>query len=171
MYFDLGFLRVGSSTVPLEEDIHIASLIRAISTVVLKPQTATVCMGKLKDSTGFPSSQIYSVTATETIFISNEPGLMVSNSVAKLAKNRVLPVMVVNNTNRTIRPSKGSVIAKVELITQTQVNSLDSVKRQIDRTERKDWTAEVDVPQDHKSTILGFLQKQFKSGEVSQDFT
>ena len=159
LYFDLGFLRVGSSTVPLEEDIHIASLVRAKSTVVLKPQTATVCMGKLKDSTGFPSSQIYSVTATETKFISNEPGLMVSNSVAKLAKNRVLPVMVVNNTNRTIRLSKGSVIAKVELITQTQVNSLDSVKRQIDRTEQKDWTAEVDVPQDHKSTILGFLQK------------
>ena len=96
-------------------------------------------MGKLKDSTGFPSSQIYSVTATETKFISNEPGLMVSNSVAKLAKNRVLPVMVVNNTNRTIRLSKGSVIAKVELITQTQINSLDSVK-----TDRQDRTKGLD---------------------------
>ncbi|MES9994030.1 MAG: retropepsin-like aspartic protease [Candidatus Thiodiazotropha sp.] len=123
LYFDLGFLRIGSSTVPLEEDIHIASLVRLRSTTVLKPQTATVCVGKIKDSSAFQVRQIYSVTATETNFISNEPGLMVSNSVGRLNKNRTLPIMVVNNTNRTMKLSKGCVIAKLESVDPSEVNS------------------------------------------------
>ena len=81
---------------------------------------------------GQVSNQIYSVTATETKFISNEPGLMVSHPIAKLTKSYALPIMVVNNTYQTIRLSKGCVIAKVEFINQKQVNSLDSVKRQTD---------------------------------------
>ncbi|MET0107142.1 MAG: retropepsin-like aspartic protease [Sedimenticola sp.] len=158
LYFDLGFLRVGSSTVPLEEDIHIASLVRTKTTVILKPQTATVCLGKIKNSPNFHSSQIYSVTAAETKFISNEPGLMVSNSVAKLTKDRVLPIMVVNNTNRTLRLSRGCVIAKVELINQKHVHNLDSIEKHVDLTEQKDWTTEVTAPQNHKETVLDFLR-------------
>ena len=107
LYFDLGFLHGKGSTVPLEEDIHIASLVRAKTNVILKPQTATVCLGKLKDSNVIPAYQIYSVTATDTKFISNEPGLMVSNSIAKLTKSRVLPIMVVYNTNRSNSSVKG----------------------------------------------------------------
>ena len=79
MYFDLGFLRIGKTEIPLEEDIHIASLVRLRSKTILKPQTATICQGKIKDSSGFPSTKFYSVSAVDTDFIGSEPGLMVSN--------------------------------------------------------------------------------------------
>ena len=84
---------------------------------------------------------------------------MVSNSIAKLTKSRALPIMVVNNTNRTIHLSRGCVIAKVEPIDQKQVNSLDSVKRQTDMIGQNDWTAEVNVPTDYKSAMVGFLKR------------
>ena len=129
LYFDLVFLRVAKTTVPLEEDIHIASLVRLGSTTVLKPQTATVCLGKIKEISDIPIHQIYSVTAVETNFLSKEPGLMVSNSVAKLNGNRSLPIMIVNNTNRTVRLSKGCIIAKVDKTKRGHINSLDSVNR------------------------------------------
>lgn len=159
LYFDLGFLRVGKTTVPLEEDIHIASLVRLGSTTVLKPQTATVCSGKIKDTSDFPIHQIYSVTAVETNVLSKEPGLMVSNSVAKLNGNRIIPIMIVNNTNRTVRLSKGCMIAKVDKTNQVHINSLDSVNRRSSQTDVQDWMTDVDVPQDHRSTIVNFLKK------------
>ena len=159
LYFDLGFLRIGETKVPLEEDIHIASLVRVRSTTVLKPQAATVCLGKVKDSPEFPVYGLYTVTATETNFVGGEPGLMVSNSVAKLTKLRALPIMIVNHTNKTIRVKRGCVIAKIEAIECKQVNSLDSIKAQSFRMDKKDWTSDVDVPESYKSTIVTFLEK------------
>ena len=95
LYFDLGFLRIGNTQVPLEEDIHISSLVRLRPTTVLKPQTATVCLGKVKDSPEFPVRNLYTITAVETNFIGSEPGLMVSNSVTKFNNGRTIPIMVV----------------------------------------------------------------------------
>ena len=38
IFFDLGCLRVGKTYGPLEEDIHIASIVRLARTAVLNPQ-------------------------------------------------------------------------------------------------------------------------------------
>ncbi|MCG7876478.1 MAG: DDE-type integrase/transposase/recombinase [Candidatus Thiodiazotropha taylori] len=159
LYFDLGFLRIGETRVPLEEDIHIASLVRVRATTILKPQTATVCVGKVKDSHELPVDGVYSVTAIETNFICNEPGLMISNSIAKLNKCRSLPIMVVNQTNKTMKVKRGCVIATIEAIDPKQINGLDNIKTKVFQTDKKDWTSEVDVPENHKPTIVKFLQK------------
>ncbi|MCG8045974.1 MAG: retropepsin-like aspartic protease [Candidatus Thiodiazotropha endolucinida] len=159
LYFDLGFLRIGRTQIPLEEDIHIASLVRLRSTTVVKPQTATVCLGKVKDSHELPVYNVYAVSAVETKFMNNEPGLMVSNSIAKMNKSRFLPVMVVNNTNRTVRLSRGCVLAKIEKVNQTKINSLDSVKKKIAATKTSDWKAEVEVPDRHRVSMLEFLEQ------------
>ena len=45
LYYDLGCLRIGQTYIPLEEDAHVASVVRIASTVILKPQTANVCTG------------------------------------------------------------------------------------------------------------------------------
>ena len=56
LYYDLGCLRIGQTYIPLEEDIHIATVVRIASTVTLKPQTANVCTGHLRHkSEGFDS--------------------------------------------------------------------------------------------------------------------
>ncbi|MCG7882618.1 MAG: reverse transcriptase, partial [Candidatus Thiodiazotropha endolucinida] len=91
--------------------------------------------------------------------MNNEPGLMVSNSIAKMNKSRFLPVMVVNNTNRTVRLSRGCVLAKIEKVNQTKINSLDSVKKKIAATKTSDWKAEVEVPDRHRVSMLEFLEQ------------
>ena len=48
LYFDLGILKFCDTTVPLEEDIHIASLVRLGSKTVLKSQSATVWLEELR---------------------------------------------------------------------------------------------------------------------------
>ena len=75
-------MKFGDKTVPLEEDIHTASLLRLVSKSVLKPQSATVCTGRIKDSGEIPSGELYAVSAIEKKFIGNQPGLMVTNSIA-----------------------------------------------------------------------------------------
>ena len=159
MYFDLGFLRIGETSIPLEEDIHTASLIRLRSKTLLKPQTATLCFGKVKNTSGFPDSKFCSVSAVDTNFIGSEPGLMVSNSLAKLGKGRTIPIMVVNHTNQTIRLSKGCVIAKIEPVENDKVRDISSVVKQNVQGETCDWITDVDVPEKYRSSVVNFLRK------------
>ena len=156
LYFDLRLLRIGETAVPLEEDILIASLVRSRSKLLFKPQTATV--GKVKDAPGFPCSKLYSVSAVDTNFIGTEPGLMVSNSVAKLGKGRTIQIMVVNHTNQTIRFSKECVIAKIETIDNDSMQDVNSVVKQNRIKETCDWTTDVHVPEEPKKTITNFLK-------------
>ena len=47
LYFDLKKMRIKNNYVDLEEDSHIASLVRLKRKVVLRPQTMAVCPAKL----------------------------------------------------------------------------------------------------------------------------
>ena len=158
LYYDLGIMRVGGKNVPLEKDIHIASLVRLRSKTLLKPQTAIVCSGKIKESAEFPISKLYSVSAVETNFVGSEPGLSVSNSLAKLGKGRTLPIMLVNQTNKTMRLSKGCVVAKLEPVQQESVRNINSIINQTN-LEQLDWSSDVDVPEEYKSRVVNFLKK------------
>ena len=159
LYFDLGILKFGDTTVPLEEDIHIASLVRLGSKTVLKPQSATVCIGRIKDSGEIPSGELYAVSAIEKGFMGNQPGLMVSNSIAKMSKNRRLPILVVNNTNQTVSLSKGCVIAKVDSIASSRIESVNNLVKNTKPGDGKVWDADVDVPSHYKPQIQKFLKK------------
>jgi hypothetical protein len=42
LYYDLGCLRIGQMYVPIEEDMHITSIVRFKIATIRKPQTANV---------------------------------------------------------------------------------------------------------------------------------
>ena len=70
IYFDLGCIRIGDKNyVNLEEDIHIASVIRIKSTTVIKPQTATICYGKVKYNPDIPTEQSYQICSADRGFL------------------------------------------------------------------------------------------------------
>ena len=55
IYFDLKCLRInGKHYVNLEEDIHIASTVRMKKTCLIKPQTALICQGKVRENPDLP---------------------------------------------------------------------------------------------------------------------
>ena len=67
----------------------------------VKPQTAVICKCKVRNNPGLPTSGSYQISPAEIGFLNYEPGLMVTSSVAKMTGNRFIPVLLVNNTNKT----------------------------------------------------------------------
>ena len=101
IYFDLDCIRIGDKNyVNLEEDIHIATVIRIKSTTVIKPQTATICYGKVKYNPDVPTEQSYQICSADRGFLVKEPGLQIVNPVSRLQRDRCIPVLVVNKTNK-----------------------------------------------------------------------
>ena len=106
LYFDLKCLRInGKHYVNLEEDIIIASTVRMKKTYLIKPQTAMICKGKVRENPDLPVGQDYEVSQIDKGFTFNQPGLQIINTVSTLAKNWSLPILIVNklNTNKFIK--------------------------------------------------------------------
>ena len=106
IYFDLGSIRVGKVYVPLENDIHIASIIRLAKKSLLKPQSVNVCIAKIKNNSSLLDSELLQVSAVDSGYINSEPGLVVSNSVSKIYRCNKIPILILNNTNKTISKFK-----------------------------------------------------------------
>ena len=111
MYYDLGCLRVNITYDPVIEDIYIASMVRLKSTLVLKPHTAYICKGRVKNNPQISKQGIYQVSSIEQSFINNDPGLEMTSAVIKLDESGSCP----NNTGKTYKLKKGCVIEKVSL--------------------------------------------------------
>ena len=125
IYFDLKCLRInGKHYVNLEEDIHIASTVRMKKTCLIKPQTAMICYGKVRENPDLPVGQSYEITQIDMGFLVNQPGLQII--VLTLAKDRSLPLLIVNNTNKFIKIYRHGLLAKISGI-QNNVASVNSV--------------------------------------------
>ena len=116
MYYDLGCLRVNNTYVPLIEDIHITSIVRLKFILVLKPHTAYICKGRVKNNPQISKQGIYQVSSIEQSFINYDPGLEMTSAVIKLDELGSCPVRIVNNIGKTYKLKKGCVIGKASLL-------------------------------------------------------
>ena len=115
LYWDLGTLRVGRSYVTMEEDLHIARVVRITTDTVITPQSVTICPARTKGFTVGPD-MLYEVRAVTQGFLGNEPGLLISNTVIKSRDVGKFPIMIVNSTNKTYKVRKGCVIAQIHQV-------------------------------------------------------
>ena len=135
LYFDLGCMRIGNTYVSLENDIHVNSLVRTAKKTVLKPQTATVCEVKL--SGGFPRKEMELVEIKPmSDCLKEDPGLTLQDSITEI-KGRRLPVMIVNNTNKTQKIPAGHIIGQINKLARDEVKSIQEVSN----TEQEDTTS------------------------------
>ena len=122
IYMDLKCLRInGKHYVNLEGDIHVASTVRMKRTCLIKPQTAMICYGKVRENPDISAGQYYEISQIDRGFVVNQPGLQIINTVATLSKDRSLPLLVVNNTNKFIKIFRHGLLAKISRI-QNNVN-------------------------------------------------
>ena len=113
LYFDLSCLRVHNTYMPLQEDIHIASCLRLSNKTLFKPQTAYVCWTKArKFHKCYTNFNLYEISAVYTGFIGSQSGVVIGNSVVNMSARNRYPVMIINNTSKTIALKKGCVIGK-----------------------------------------------------------
>ena len=130
IYYDLGCLRIVNKTyVNLEEDIHVSSVARIKYTTLLKPHSATICYGKIRQNPDIPVKTDYQVSAVCKGFVHREPGLQVVDSVSRLRKDRSIPILVTNNTNKFIKIFRHGVLAKVESLVNQNMAEVSSVMK------------------------------------------
>ena len=152
IYFDLKCLRInGKHCVNLEEDIHIASTVRMKRTCLIKPQTAMICYGKVRENPDLPVGQSYEISQIDKGFIVNQPGLQIINTVSTLNKDRSLPLLIVNNTNKFIKIYRHYLLAKISGI-QNKVASVNSVIKNKPCNNTLDLK-DLDVPEQYRSKI------------------
>ena len=77
------------------------------------PQLAVICTCEVRNNPNFQSSGLYEISPPDVGFLKYEPGLIVTNSVAKMNQDRIIPVMVVKSTNKTFSIKKSNPIAKI----------------------------------------------------------
>ena len=158
IYFDLKCIRInGKHYVNLEEDIHIASTVRMKKTCLIKPQTAVVCYGKVRENPDLPVGDSYEVSQIDKGFLVNQPGLQIINTVSTLAKDRSLPLLIVNNTNKFIKIYRHGLLAKISGI-QNNITHVDSVI-QNNICENKLNLGDLDIPEKHRSKIEKLILK------------
>ena len=81
LYFDLGKMRIHGRYVNLDEDVHMMTLVRLKQALVVKPQTAALCHGKVPKYFNANGAPFIGMTSINRGFIANQPGLMVANSL------------------------------------------------------------------------------------------
>ena len=114
IYFDLKSLRINGKTyVNLEEDIHVASTVRM--------------KHKVRNNPDLLPGQSYNVTEINRGFISKEPGLKVINCLTKLSKDRTIPLLVVNETNRHLKIYRHGLIARLSPVNESNIIDTCSV--------------------------------------------
>ena len=144
--------------------MHVASIARTRHKVKNSPQTAHICQVTVRKHPGFPYEKEYEVSPIETNTLVNEPGLLIPNSVCKLAQNRKIPVMVVNTTNKFISLKKGLPLVSIKLFNSSEISSIQNEKIQSDNKQSPNLDLEqfgnIDVSPELKHKILPILQKK-----------
>ena len=121
------------------------------TTCLIKPQTAVICNVKCKENPDLPVGQSYEISQIDRGFIVNQPGLQEINTVLTLAKDRSLPLIIVNNTNKFIKIYRHGLLAKIMGI-ENNVLTVNSVI-QNNQWENKLNLNDLDVPQQYRSKI------------------
>ena len=80
----------------------------------LKPRTAVICKCQVRNDPFLPQSDLYEISPPEVGFLNYEPGLMIASSVSKMNTNRIIPVLLTNNTHKTLTIKKGWPLANIE---------------------------------------------------------
>ena len=116
-----------------------------------------ICYGKVRENPDLPVGQSYEITQIDKGFLVNQPGLQIINTVSTLAKDRSLPLLSVNDTNKFIKIYRHGLLAKISGI-QNNVASVNSV------TQNKNCDAKVDlkdldVPEQYRSKIEKLVLK------------
>ena len=126
LYYDLGYLRIGKVYVPLEEDVHICSLVRLTRRTKLRPQSVTIANGKTKLPTKQGTNDLLEISGVDQGYILSEPGIMMGSSVTRGSNTNRIPLYLCNNTNRTITLKKGCVIGRASVITNNEIASVQT---------------------------------------------
>ena len=122
LYFDLKKLRVrGGAYVDLEDDIHIASILRLNESASLRPHTVNVLGTNLIDCPYYSQGDTLRVSQAKRGPVSEEPGILTPDTLVTLSDSRNISIVLENHTNRWISLKTGTEVGQVEAVEQVRI--------------------------------------------------
>jgi len=158
LYFNLMKLRVGDQYVPLEEDIHISSLVRAKKDYVLSPQTAAIVSVKMKNSDYFKEEENFEISPPKVGFVANETGLKVYECGVKRNKRGQYPLLLANGTNKTYKIKRGCVLGVVEPVMKVSSVSFGGLSAAQKEEEEEVSDEQIHAPKERKSEVVQLVR-------------
>ena len=124
-------------------------------TFFFKPQTAKLCYAKVRHNPDIPVGQVYQIFSVDRGFTHREPGIQVVNSVGKLRKDRSIPILLTNKTNRTIKVHRHAIVARVEKENQ-KLSEVNSILKTCKNHGNIDFN-NLDVPEESRKVIQNLI--------------
>ena len=116
IYFDLQKMRVGGTLINLENDIHIASILRTKGDTILQANTIHLIKGHLKGNPYFSSKQVYETEPPKGGDLENDPNVIINHAAVTLNEDNTVPIIIENHGDRDIFLRKGTPIAQLQYI-------------------------------------------------------
>ena len=159
IYINLEKLKLHDEYIDLEEDLHIASVVRLAADVSIAPQKKITVTGKVKESPYFKENQLCEFVQDKKSCTSDEPGLLLANSVSALSK-RQCQVLIVNSTNKTYTLKRGSVLGTMSRVQENEIKTLAEITQH--NTKSLPTTpdfSDAKIPDRHRDIVTKVLEK------------
>ena len=119
-------LRFKDSYVSLDDDSVISSLLRLTRSEVLKPQSVTKCLVKIRTKLvpNLKTSEIF-IQDIDRGFLHSQPGLLVYNGVARVRNGRAV-VYILNQSGKFVHLKNGTVVSRGEGIVKGDIHAIDA---------------------------------------------
>lgn len=154
MYFDLGAIRLGSEYIALQEEAYISSIVRLRHNVTLKPQHLHACTARAEMRNG--QGLDYEVVQIDKGFLSDLSGVSVANTVVKIKGRKSFPLLIMNNTNQTVKLKKGYKIGRCR---RTEVVMAISKPNKQKKSGNKSNLNGIKVPEEMRKVLNKVLQR------------
>ena len=160
IYFDLQKIRVGNEYIDLERDIHISSVVRATTDVLIQPNTTVTMLGKVKDNGYYKSGDLVEFSQGDSGWMANEPGLLAINSVSMVEDTLRPAIAIVNTTTKAYKIKRGGVLGLLSVVDNADTKGLAEVLqcKTPDSQKGPDFS-DVCVPEELRSQLLPVLQQ------------
>ncbi|GFN83686.1 Pol polyprotein [Plakobranchus ocellatus] len=160
IYFDLEKLRLNDEYINIDQDIHVASVVRLAHDVTIPPQTSVRVSGKLKTRAYYEPGFTCQVNQDARSCIRDEPGLLLANSLSKLDNRCRCQLFLVNSTTKTYTLRRGSIMGKMSVVENEDIHTLAEVVKSTPQTlPLSPDFSEVQVPEGYCQEVTTILKK------------
>ena len=85
---------------------------------------------------------------------------MICNAVVKMNRNREVPILIVNNTDKTFNLKRGCIVGKIDAIEESNIASINEMNKSEDKDENENGKinrAEISAPPEHREFVEKLL--------------
>ncbi|XP_065928361.1 uncharacterized protein [Magallana gigas] len=151
LYFDLGLMRIdGKVYAELKEDLHISTIVRTPKKLIMRPNTVTVFYGKINNNFPLEKSDLVEVNSIDNNCIMEDPGLYLKDAVCIVRKDKKVPMIFVNQTNKNYKIPKGYIVGRITALKQKEISEIQTTQ---------DTKEEIDVPKRFEHSIKRLVSK------------